>query len=528
MLRELLATFTIDPTQAQSALHALDSAIEGAKGSLGALADAFVGSAFVGGLKSFVETQILTADSLVDTADKLGVGADALQRFQYGASTAGVAAESAAQAIGALNKNMGEALTGSKESAATFASLGVAIRDGEGGARAFGDMLPEIADGLAKMGSQQERTVAAMKLFGKSGAALLPFLQQGREGVEKLDAEFRDLGGGFSRDFLDASDKAGDALGRMNFALSSLKAQLAFAIIPSVERASTKITGWISSLTKLTRETTLGKTAWVVFGAASAAASVQAAAGFMKLLGVLPKGGGFWKSILGLGQIGLVIAAVAILALAFEDLFVFLSGGDSVIGELIDSLFGVGASKEVLEEVRKAFGEFWQEIAAFEPVVKEVGKLLSEAWSTSLPYLKEAAKSVMQFGAVQLTTVLKLVRFLVGELGAGLELFGRFASAGSKFAGMLGKDGLAEKLGGMGLSLQATGAGLQQASSGVTVPRSAEERTTRAEIMQNNRINVNVEGGATPQETGRAVAGGVKNGMSGSLDAALAAIDTGG
>ena len=51
-------------------------------------------------------------------------------------------------------------------------------------AKSMDDTLPDGA----------EKTALAIELFGKSGADLIPFLNQGREGVGALTAELQDLG----------------------------------------------------------------------------------------------------------------------------------------------------------------------------------------------------------------------------------------------------------------------------------------------------------------------------------------------
>lgn len=73
-------------------------------------------------------------------------------------------------------------------------SLGFAIRDASGHLLPMNRLLPQIADKFAKMPNGPEKTALALKLFGRGGAALLPFLNKGAEGIAKLNDEADRLG----------------------------------------------------------------------------------------------------------------------------------------------------------------------------------------------------------------------------------------------------------------------------------------------------------------------------------------------
>lgn len=73
-------------------------------------------------------------------------------------------------------------------------SLGFALRDAEGNLRPLNELLPEIADKFKNMADGPEKTALALKLFGRSGAELLPFLNKGAEGLAGLGREADKLG----------------------------------------------------------------------------------------------------------------------------------------------------------------------------------------------------------------------------------------------------------------------------------------------------------------------------------------------
>lgn len=519
MLRELLASFTVDGTQAEAGLRKLDAQVTKVVGAIGGLAEAFVGSALVHGMGEFIAHQIEAGSRVNDLSERLGVGVEELQAFQFAAGLAGVGAEDAAKGLQFLSKNVGEAIGGNKEAVETFAKLGVTLKGSNGEVRETGDLMPEIADAFEKMGSDAERTATAMKLFGKSGAALIPLLKGGSAEAKKMFGEFQRLGGGMSKEFVAAADKAGDEIDKLKFAMGNWRSQIAFAILPAVTRGAQKLQDWVVKLQKLTKETNLAKYSWAAMGTGAAAALFKMAAGFTKLLGLVPKGGSFWQTLLGMGELGLIIAGIGLLVLAFDDLYTWLSGGESIIGDIIDGLFGVGSSKDVIEEVSKIFSEFMTEFSAFKPIIEEFGRLFVAAFKMALPYLVAIEKDNLQRMAAALVGIIKFVRMLTEELGAGLELFGRFATGAGNVMSKLGMDS-ADDIKRIGSSFETTGQGLQkvvEASRATSVPTSAflggEVARRNGDMYQQNSIEVNVQGGKNPQETGEAVKNGVKNAL---------------
>jgi hypothetical protein len=94
------------------------------------------------------------------------------------------------------------------------------------------------------MGSDAERTTVAMKLFGTSGAALIPLLEGGSEGAKKMFAEFERLGGAMSKDFVAAAPRSRrrDRQGQQ-VAFANWKTQISFALRAIVTRMATKLQG---------------------------------------------------------------------------------------------------------------------------------------------------------------------------------------------------------------------------------------------------------------------------------------------
>lgn len=527
MLRELLASFDIDTGRAAAALQQIDGALSKTKGTLGALADAFIGSALVGGMKSFVQDQIDAAKEVRLTAQKLGVSTEMLQEFQFAAGAMGVSAEGAATGLKFLNKNIGLALGGNEEAAKTFGKLGVQLKNADGTVRELGDVLPEVADKFQGMGSQQERTAAAMELFGRQGADMLPLLQDGAKGVDALRERFHELGGGMSTDFIARAKEAGRAMGATKFGLTAFKREIVYEALPAVTRIAKIVQGWTANLIRLSRQTNVARYAAVALGGATAVASARAAVGFSKLLGVVPKDAGFWKAALGLGEIGLVVAAVAFLALAFEDLFVFMQGGDSVIGDLMTKFLGVEEAANFSVALNQAWDSISQTFRGLLPTLTDVVSVLLKAGVQVAPILVSALNFVVRVLASAVTLLAAFVETLTkipeaikkGDFSVISKVVDRAGDA------VFGRKGLFD----LSSSNSLADYGVPAENIG-TIPstRSPTSFSRGATVTQTNKVNVTVQGGQTPQETAARVKGGVQGALDGELQAAMAAAIGGG
>ncbi len=81
-----------------------------------------------------------------------------------------------------------------------------------------------------------EKSALAVKLFGKSGVELIPFLNQGRAGIEELKAKFRELGLEISGDTARAAEQFNDTLDTVKQALSGLALRVAEAALPALQQ----------------------------------------------------------------------------------------------------------------------------------------------------------------------------------------------------------------------------------------------------------------------------------------------------
>ncbi len=150
------------------------------------------------------------AASIKNTAESLGIATDALQDFRLGAAKVGVDVKQADSALETFQKTSGKAASGNKAAAASFAAIGVDIADSSGRLKPFEQLLGDVADGLARVPDPARQATAAQKLFGESGAELLPFLREGSKGINDLAKANELLGLKLSTETIEKLDQLGN------------------------------------------------------------------------------------------------------------------------------------------------------------------------------------------------------------------------------------------------------------------------------------------------------------------------------
>ena len=221
-------------------------------------------------------------DELQKSSIRTGVSTEALQGLKFAAEQSGSRFESLTKGLKALSKNSNEANLGMKEYSDTFDRLGVSVADTNGNLKEADVLLLELADAISGLDNDTEALALAQEVFGKSGADLLPLLKEGREGIEALAQQGRDLGIVYSQDLADASAEYLDAQNELTTSVKGLRDAVGVELIPVLN----DLTDSITPLIQKTRE-------WVqenpkmVLGIGAIVAAIAGSGGLVIVLGGL-------------------------------------------------------------------------------------------------------------------------------------------------------------------------------------------------------------------------------------------------
>jgi hypothetical protein len=493
-LRELLASFGIAVDT--KSLDKAQTKVSTFEGALSGLATKLVGVFAIRALGQFAASTIETTAHLDDTAQQLGVTTEQLQRFQYAAKLSGVSEDDASTSLKFLNKHLGEAASGAGTGADDFAALGVSVRDASGNMRPAVDLLPDMANGFQRLGTDGERTALAMKLFGRGGAALIPLLKQGGAGVSKLSAEFDALGGGLSGASVKAMADADDQLDRLKFSGRLLSTELIAALVPGL----TKVVGWVTQGIGVFREF------------AKSSDSVQ------RVLEIVAVIAGVALAVWALFNIEVIVAVAifALLVLAAEDLWKTFDGGDTITRRLIDRLLGVGATQTIVDGLK----------SSFDSISTSIGTASAATDSIKAAIERLGAAMGITFGDDTIDVLSLVTDELKGQAIIVEAIAKNFESAANHAADLInGITSAGQKLGILDASPTGQGSTGGAARGAAFVPRSqvgGGAASHTANVSNQTEVNNNFYGPADPNKVKDATREGVKQGHT--YSAAFAAV----
>lgn len=197
--------------------------------------------------KDMVQGTIDAASHLVDLAPQLGMSVEAVQQLGYAASQAGLEMDGLSTGMKILSKNAYAATHGSKEQKKVFKELGVTLKDAKGNLRGTDEILGDLAERFSKMPDGPEKTAMSMKVFGKSGATMIPFLNQGKAGINALKKEFVELGGQIDNGTAASMEELGDKQAKLGVAWQGMKNQIATALLPHLHKVADSIITWVKA-----------------------------------------------------------------------------------------------------------------------------------------------------------------------------------------------------------------------------------------------------------------------------------------
>ncbi|OED39007.1 phage tail protein [Chromatiales bacterium (ex Bugula neritina AB1)] len=186
------------------------------------------------GLGALVKSSLESADGLSKLSQRVGITVESLSTLIPVAELSGVSAEKFEGGLRKLAVRMLEAATGTDDAVRSFAAVGVAVQDQSGALRATDQVLLALAERFQVLPDGAEKTALAVELFGKSGADLIPFLNQGREGVEALSEEMVALGLQLGGDTAVQAEVFNDALTKVRLATAAIGNRILESLLPAM------------------------------------------------------------------------------------------------------------------------------------------------------------------------------------------------------------------------------------------------------------------------------------------------------
>jgi len=277
-----------------------------------------LGMAIIAPVAAMAKHFATVGDELSEMSARTGMSVAKLSALGYAAGQTGTDLEGVEKSVRKMQKFLQQVADGSKEANDTLADLGLTFAD----IRALSpdQQFDLIASKVAAINNPTTRAAMAMKVFGKSGTAILPMIEE----MGELTAEAKRLGLVMSKDDAEAGHALSRALGSLSKVVGSVGNGFSSAFAPQISEFVNAAVNAVAQVKKWATENAafVGNIVRVAMGVAAAGVAIYA----------------FGKMIAGVGAVfGGIHAAVMWAAGGIQML-------TSVIGMAISPALLIGAA----------------------------------------------------------------------------------------------------------------------------------------------------------------------------------------
>ena len=193
---------------------------------------AFLAIQAVQGIAALAKNTIDAADAMNDMSQRTGIAVGVLSELDYAAKMNGSSIDAVQTALGKLSVKAFDAATGNKAATATFDALGISLRNADGSMKSSVTLLEQVGDAFKSINDPTVKSALAIEIFGKSGAQMIPVI----ENMSEARREAQQLGITLGDEFAGRAATFNDNLDKMAATASALSRALLNELLPSVNR----------------------------------------------------------------------------------------------------------------------------------------------------------------------------------------------------------------------------------------------------------------------------------------------------
>lgn len=228
---------------ATSTVLGIGTAVAGIVVAVGAAAAA-VATTVLAAAKSFAKF----GDDVAKMSRRTGVAASSLIELGFAAEQSGTDSATLERGLFGLSRSIFDLSKGTGEAVDAYGRLGISFSDLDG-------LSPEeqflaVAKALSKLKDQTIKGAIAQKLFGRSGRQLVPLLDEGADGIERLRQEARDLGLVLSDADLANAEKLTDSYNRFGRVVKAVFLKIGASVGAPLSHALDDAAKFIAAVTQ--------------------------------------------------------------------------------------------------------------------------------------------------------------------------------------------------------------------------------------------------------------------------------------
>jgi hypothetical protein len=187
-------------------------------------------------LLSYADSQSQVIDSASKMASRLGMTYGEFAGLSLAADLAGVSMDTIGKASQKAEIAFAKAAGGSKVATAAFAGLGLSVEELNG--MSASERFDAIAASIAAIPAEGQRAAAAVGVFGKAGAELLPLFSGGVDGIAQARKEAERLGLALTSTQGREVEAMNDSFTMVSKTVSGITQQVVAYMAPAVRRIS--------------------------------------------------------------------------------------------------------------------------------------------------------------------------------------------------------------------------------------------------------------------------------------------------
>jgi hypothetical protein len=201
--------------------------------------------AFVG----FIKNSIDVADELSKLSQKTGISIETLAGLKFAADQSGTSLDGVSLGVKKLATFVSDAEDGNRQYQATLKALGITAKDPE-------KALVQLAAAFERMPDGLRKTALAQELLGKSGLDLIPLLNGGADGLQKMIDRGRELNP-ITAQMAKEAESFNDQLDELKAASSAWGVAISKDLLPSLvsltsgltaaQRSGTSFLTWLTT-----------------------------------------------------------------------------------------------------------------------------------------------------------------------------------------------------------------------------------------------------------------------------------------
>ena len=212
-----------------------------------------IGQALISGIRStaqqftsFIKSAASSAAAVDDLSKRTGISTQTLQGYGLAASQSGVSTELMGKSLQKLSLVQLKAQNGNKAAAESFSAIGLSMQDLAG-------LSPEqtfeaVTDAIAQLPTVAQQSAAAVALFGKSGAELVPIFQEGTGYLAKMRKEAEELGIVLSKEQMSGLAGLDDMIAKVTMAFGGLAQRIVAELVPQLMTAGDQMLTFVKTL----------------------------------------------------------------------------------------------------------------------------------------------------------------------------------------------------------------------------------------------------------------------------------------